>query len=250
MAFTHVTMQSEKYVCVRETGTTNNVVIVDMANPSVPLRKPITADSTIIAPSSKILALKAATAAEGGSQGDNLQVFNLDTKQKVRAYLNPVKVQFWAWISDDVIALVTDSAVFHWDVNVRSCSTHPGCHCNVLAARSKQRGQSPVTTSPRSWVCHFILMVHLYFCQMSQSVLFLQSPEPPSKVFDRTPNLSGTQIISYRVSPDLKWSTLVGIAPGSAEKCALLIPQVTCTSAWWLHLFPDRCSSSCSVVHV
>lgn len=130
MAFTHVTMQSEKYVCVRETGTTNNVVIVDMANPAVPLRKPITADSTIIAPSSKILALKAATAAEGGTQGDNLQVFNLDTKQKVRAYLNPVKVQFWVWISDETIALVTESAVFHWDVNVRSLISSVHWTCN------------------------------------------------------------------------------------------------------------------------
>lgn len=50
----------------------------------------------------------------------------------------------------------------------------------------------------------------------------MQSPEPPSKVFDRTSNLNGTQIISYRASPDLKWSTLVGIAPGSPEKCAPL----------------------------
>ena len=112
-------MQSEKYVCVRETGTANNVVIVDMANPTVPLRKPITADSTIIAPNSKTLALKAASPGEGGSQGDNLQVFNLDTKQKVRAYVNPTKVQFWAWISDDTVAMVTESAVFHWDINVR-----------------------------------------------------------------------------------------------------------------------------------
>jgi clathrin heavy chain len=118
MAFTHVTMQSEKYVCVRETGTTNNVVIVDMANPSVPIRKPITADSTILAPSSKVVALKASAAVEGGAMGDNLQVFNLDTKQKVRAYVNPVKIQFWSWISDETIALVTESAVFHWEINV------------------------------------------------------------------------------------------------------------------------------------
>ena len=39
------------------------------------------------------------------------------------------------------------------------------------------------------------------------------------KHFDRTSNLSGTQIISYRTSADGKWSTLVGIAPGSGEKC-------------------------------
>lgn len=125
MAFTHVTMQSEKFVCVRETGTTNNVVIMDMANPTAPMRKPITADSTILAPSSRVLALKAQAPGEGGTQGDNLQVFNLDTKQKVRAYVNPVKVQFWTWISDETIALITDTACFHWAVNVSSlCPVH------------------------------------------------------------------------------------------------------------------------------
>ena len=55
----------------------------------------------------------------------------------------------------------------------------------------------------------------------------LQSENPPTKVFDRTSNLQGTQIISYRVSEDQKWSTLVGIAPGSTEKCAFL----ACTSS-------------------
>lgn len=122
MAFTHVTMQSEKFLCVRETGTTNNVVIMDMANPTAPTRKPITADSTILAPSSKVLALKAQAPGEGGTQGDNLQVFNLDTKQKVRAYVNPVKVQFWTWISDTTIGLITDTACFHWNIEVHFAS--------------------------------------------------------------------------------------------------------------------------------
>jgi hypothetical protein len=120
MVFTNVTMQSEKFVCVRETGTTNNVVIVDMANPSAPTRRPITADSTILAPSSKILALKAAASADGSSPGDNLQVFNLETKQKLKAYLNPTKVQFWTWLNDKTIGVVTENAVFHWHLEVRS----------------------------------------------------------------------------------------------------------------------------------
>ena len=45
IAFTHVTMESEKFVCIRETGGANSVVVVDMANPTQPLRRPITADS-------------------------------------------------------------------------------------------------------------------------------------------------------------------------------------------------------------
>jgi hypothetical protein len=48
-----------------------------------------------------------------------------------------------------------------------------------------------------------------------------QGTSDPVKVFDRTPNLQGTQIISYRVSPDDKWSVLIGIAAGAPERPAL-----------------------------
>ncbi len=40
------------------------------------------------------------------------------------------------------------------------------------------------------------------------------------KVFDRTANLAGAQIISYRTSPDGKWATLIGITAGAPERCA------------------------------
>lgn len=56
--FTHVTMESEKYICIRETAPQNSVVIVDMSMPMQPLRRPITADSALMNPNSKILALK------------------------------------------------------------------------------------------------------------------------------------------------------------------------------------------------
>lgn len=44
---------------------------------------------------------------------------------------------------------------------------------------------------------------------------------PPTKIFDRTPNLQGAQIISYRTSPDGKWCVLIGILPGAPERPAL-----------------------------
>ena len=47
ISFTHVTMESDKYICVRETSGQNSVVIVDMATPMQPLRRPITADSVV-----------------------------------------------------------------------------------------------------------------------------------------------------------------------------------------------------------
>uniref|UniRef100_A0A0E0RCL7 Clathrin heavy chain n=1 Tax=Oryza rufipogon TaxID=4529 RepID=A0A0E0RCL7_ORYRU len=58
VTFTHVTMESEKYICVRETSPQNSVVIVDMAMPAQPLRRPITADSALMNPNTRILALK------------------------------------------------------------------------------------------------------------------------------------------------------------------------------------------------
>lgn len=44
--------------------------------------------------------------------------------------------------------------------------------------------------------------------------------DAPVKIFDRTANLAGAQVISYRVSPDAKWCVLVGIMPGAPERCA------------------------------
>lgn len=58
VTFTHVTMESDKYICVRETSPQNSVVIIDMLMPNQPLRRPITADSALMNPNSKVLALK------------------------------------------------------------------------------------------------------------------------------------------------------------------------------------------------
>lgn len=58
ITFTNVTMESDKYICVRETAPQNSVVIVDMNMPMQPLRRPITADSALMNPNSRILALK------------------------------------------------------------------------------------------------------------------------------------------------------------------------------------------------
>ena len=51
-------MESDKYICVRETAPQNSVVIIDMNMPMQPLRRPITADSALMNPNSRILALK------------------------------------------------------------------------------------------------------------------------------------------------------------------------------------------------
>lgn len=48
--------------------------------------------------------------------GRTLQIFNIDTKQKVKAHENNENVVFWKWISDSSIGIVTDSSVCHWSI--------------------------------------------------------------------------------------------------------------------------------------
>ncbi len=57
-----MTLESSKYICVRENPTTADgkaqIAIVDMAQPSNIVRRPITADNAIMSPTANILALK------------------------------------------------------------------------------------------------------------------------------------------------------------------------------------------------
>jgi clathrin heavy chain len=45
-----------------------------------------------------------------------LQIFNIDTKQKVKAHENNENVVFWKWISESALGLVTESSVYHWSI--------------------------------------------------------------------------------------------------------------------------------------
>lgn len=41
-----------------------------------------------------------------------LQIFNIDQKQKVRSHLMHEDVVFWKWISPTTLGIVTDTAVY------------------------------------------------------------------------------------------------------------------------------------------
>ncbi|KAI0331507.1 clathrin heavy chain [Cubamyces sp. BRFM 1775] len=109
ISFQTLTLESDHFICVREkVNETNQVVIVDLADANNVIRRPITADSAIMHPHQKILALKA---------GRTLQVFNIETKQKVKSHVNNEDVVFWKWISDSTLGLVTETAVYHWTIS-------------------------------------------------------------------------------------------------------------------------------------
>ena len=108
ISFASLTMESEKYICIREEVNGQvQVVIIDMASPTEPQRRPITAESAIMNPVSKVIALKA---------GNYLQIFNMEMKSKMKSHQLTEPVIFWKWISPGIVAMVTGAAVFHWSM--------------------------------------------------------------------------------------------------------------------------------------
>lgn len=108
ISFNMLTMESDKFICIRDkVGDTAQVVIIDMSNPQTPIRRPISADSAIMNPSTKVIALKA---------GRTLQIFNIEMKSMMKSHSMVEDVLFWKWINIKTIALVTEKAVFHWSM--------------------------------------------------------------------------------------------------------------------------------------
>ena len=56
----------------------------------------------------QVIALKA--------QSRTLQIFDLAQKAKLKSATMNEDVVFWKWFSETSLGLVTDSAVYHWDV--------------------------------------------------------------------------------------------------------------------------------------
>ncbi|GFU80792.1 clathrin heavy chain 1 [Trichonephila clavipes] len=116
ISFNNLTMESDKFICVREkVGESAQVVIIDMSNPTNPIRRPISADSAIMNPASKVIALKASS-----GPVRTLQIFNIEMKSKMKAHTMNEDVVFWKWINVNTIALVTETAVFHWSMEGES----------------------------------------------------------------------------------------------------------------------------------
>jgi len=149
IGFATLTMESEKFICARDTTVEPaQVVIVELENlqSSSPIRFASAAEAVVMHPSQKILALKA---------GNQVQIYNLDYKNRLKVTQTTEPVSFWKWISTTTLALITNTAVFHWSI---------------------------------------------------------EGTSEPVKVFDRLPQLAGSQIINYRVDFAQKWSALVGIS--------------------------------------
>jgi clathrin heavy chain len=101
--FSNVSMQSSKFICVREE---KNLAVIDTSTKNV-LRLPIKVDSAIMNPVSRVVALRAE---------NNLQIYNLEMKSRMKS-TQLANVQFWRWIDTKTVALVTDKTVYHWSMD-------------------------------------------------------------------------------------------------------------------------------------
>ena len=99
-------MESDAFVSVCDGSSGQpQVFIVDLKNGNQVMKRPMSAEAAIMNPVSKILALRA---------GQQLQIFNLELRAKMKSHQMPETVVFWRWVSPSTIALVTPTAVFHW----------------------------------------------------------------------------------------------------------------------------------------
>lgn len=110
IGFNSCTLESDSYLCIRQApeGGTAEVIIIELKNGNNIIRRPIKADSAIMHWNKQIIALKA--------QQRTLQVFDLGAKAKLKSAVMNEDVVFWKWISDTTLGLVTDTAVYHWNV--------------------------------------------------------------------------------------------------------------------------------------
>jgi len=111
IGFNSCTLESDSFICVREKkdeASSPEVIIVDLKNGNNVIRRPIKADSAIMHWTKQIIALKA--------QARTLQIFDLGQKQKLKSATMNEDVVFWKWFSETSLGLVTDTAVYHWDV--------------------------------------------------------------------------------------------------------------------------------------
>lgn len=115
--FRSTTFESDHFVTVRETKDgTNSVAIVDLAKGNEVTRKNMGGDSAIMHPSQMVISVRA--------NGTIVQIFNLETKSKLKSFTLDEPVIFWRWLSETTLGFVTarsilTSNVFDGNVNAK-----------------------------------------------------------------------------------------------------------------------------------
>ncbi|CBH15651.1 clathrin heavy chain, putative [Trypanosoma brucei gambiense DAL972] len=110
ISFKTLTLQSDKYVCIRDVqpdGQTS-LVIVDLGKRESMRNSIRDAESAIMNPMAKILALRS---------GRNLQIFDVDAANRLKVVVFNEDVVYWCWIDARTVGIVSNTAVYHWSLD-------------------------------------------------------------------------------------------------------------------------------------
>jgi len=111
ISFRNVSMDSDKALCVRvEQGDQKTVQIVSLQSASVTNKFPMGAESAILCPDGKTIAVRA---------GPALQLYNLELQKKTKSHkMADAEVPVhWTWINATTIGMVTATACYHWSAD-------------------------------------------------------------------------------------------------------------------------------------
>ncbi|GCA62156.1 clathrin, heavy chain [Kipferlia bialata] len=108
--FASLSISSEKYACVRdESGEKPRLVLVDIESDSVSSFN-MSAESAIMHPSKKVVAVRA---------GSQMQVVDLGAKKHLANQTLTESVVFWRFLDETNLVVVTETAVYHWDIEAK-----------------------------------------------------------------------------------------------------------------------------------
>lgn len=115
------------------------------------------------------------------SAAKTLQIFNIEMKSKVKAHTMTEEVMFWKWISVNTVALVTDTAVYHWSMEGDSQPTkvfdrHASlAGCQIINYRTDEQQKWLLLIGISAQVCKHIrtclLMLHGVQLHMTEQYL-------------------------------------------------------------------------------
>jgi clathrin heavy chain len=127
IGFANVTMSSEKFICIRENKQSSKAFlrIIDFRNGIEITEKPMTADSAIMNPNLAHLALRGMFTPiycklnKFCIAQNTIQVFDIDSKDKISSIQINFEVIFWNWADENHILLVSDAYIFLWEYKVQ-----------------------------------------------------------------------------------------------------------------------------------
>ncbi|RZF40357.1 hypothetical protein LSTR_LSTR008787 [Laodelphax striatellus] len=111
--FSSISMEDERYVCVQEkVGEKRQLAVVNLENRSQIIRPMVSAEALCMNAEGNIIFLKETT--KVGHK--KLQIIDFNSRNQIKQFVMDNDIVFWKWISENVIALLTEKALYHWSV--------------------------------------------------------------------------------------------------------------------------------------